>query len=135
MTQSVDDLLSSSRERINRVSPSDLQDVIDSGGIVIDIRPAHQRSTEGPLPGALVVERNVLEWRLDPDSPYHLPAVRNHHQQVIVVCSEGYASSLAAASLADLGFERPGDLEGGYKAWADWARSNHEVAPQRELSA
>ncbi len=122
LTQSVDDLLSSSRKRISRVTPSELADVTDSGGIVIDIRPAHQRSTEGPLPGALIVERNVLEWRLDPSSPHRLPAVRDHHQQVIVVCTEGYASSLAAASLADLGFERPGDLEGGYKAWATWAR-------------
>jgi rhodanese-related sulfurtransferase len=135
LSQSVGDLLGNSRGRICRVAPSDLQDVIDSGGIVIDIRPAHQRSIEGPLPGALVVERNVLEWRLDPDSPHRLPAVRDHHQQVIVVCSEGYASSLAAASLADLGFERPGDLEGGFKAWTEWARSRNRVAPQRELSA
>jgi rhodanese-related sulfurtransferase len=135
LTQSVSDLLDIARERISRVAPSDLQDVIAGGGIVVDIRPAHQRSTEGPLPGALVVERNVLEWRLDPGSPHRLPAVRDHHQQVIVVCSEGYASSLAAASLADLGFKRPGDLEGGFKAWADWARSNNGAALQRELSA
>jgi rhodanese-related sulfurtransferase len=135
LTRSVDDLLNISRQRVSRVTPSQLADVLDSGGIVIDIRPAHQRSTEGPLPGALVVERNVLEWRLDPNSPYRLPAVRDHGQQVIVVCSEGYASSLAAASRADLGFERAGDLEGGHKAWATWAGTQPATAAQREFSA
>jgi rhodanese-related sulfurtransferase len=135
LTQSVDDLVGASRLRISRVTPSQLGEVIDGGGILIDIRPAQQRSTEGSLPGALVVERNVLEWRLDPDSPHRLPAVTDRHQQVIVVCSEGYASSLAAASLADLGFVRAGDLEGGYKAWATWARNGSETVRQRELSA
>ena len=120
MSPSIDSLLRKSRQRITRVGPSELNDVIRDGGIVIDIRPASQRLEEGVLPGALVVERNVLEWRLDPDSPDRLPEVRDRTQQVIVVCSEGYASSLAAASLADLGFDKPGDLEGGYRAWSEW---------------
>jgi rhodanese-related sulfurtransferase len=93
--------------------------------MVIDIRPAAQRSEQGELPGAVVVERNVLEWRLDPDSHDRLPEVRDRTQQIIVVCSEGYASSLAAASLADLGFHEPGDLEGGYVAWSEWTRASH----------
>jgi rhodanese-related sulfurtransferase len=139
LTRSVDDLLDNSRKRISRVGPSELDQVIDRGGIVIDIRTAQQRATEGPLPGALVVERNVLEWRLDPESPHRLPAVLDHSQQVILVCSEGYASSLAAASLADLGFERAGDLEGGYKAWKRWTHLHSadrvQPHPQPEFSA
>ena len=124
MTPSVDDLLRSSRRRINRIKPEDLSRVTAAGGIVIDIRPVGQREEEGALPGAIVVDRNVLEWRLDPGSPHRLSELRDLTQPVVVVCSEGYASSLAAASLADLGFEEPGDLEGGYRAWAEWARSN-----------
>ena len=133
MTRSVDDLLADSRGRISRVGPDELSEVISSGGLVIDIRPAHQRSTEGSLPGALVVERNVLEWRLDPGSPHRLPALRGHRQQVIVVCSEGYASSLAAASLADMGFENAGDLAGGYRGWSEWASSPTGQAELQEL--
>ena len=123
MSPTVDDLLQQSRRRIRRVGPAELSGVVRDGGMVIDIRPAAQRAEEGELPGAIPVERNVLEWRLDPDSPHRLPEVRDRKQQVIVVCSEGYASSLAAASLADLGFDTPGDLEGGYRAWSEWTRS------------
>lgn len=132
LTQSVDDLLDASRARINRVGPHELDDVIAGGGLVIDIRPAHQRSEEGRLPGALVVERNVLEWRLDPSSPDRLAAVRDHSQQVVLVCSEGYASSLAAASLVDLGFDKAGDLRGGYKAWVAWTSSRPGNTSQPE---
>jgi rhodanese-related sulfurtransferase len=124
VSPSIDDMLQQSRQRIRRVRPEDLDGVIRDGGMVIDIRPAAQRSEEGGLPDAIVVERNVLEWRLDPDSPHRLPEVRDRTQQVIVVCSEGYASSLAAASLADLGFDKPGDLEGGYRAWSEWTRTS-----------
>ncbi len=123
MSPSADDLLRRSRDRISRVRPEDLSAVSASGGIVVDIRPAQQRSDEGELPGAIVVERNVLEWRLEPGSAHCLGEVTDRTQQVVVVCSEGYASSLAAASLADLGFENPGDLEGGYRAWAEWRRA------------
>ena len=95
------------------------------GGLVIDIRPAAQRQAEGALPGALVVERNVLEWRMDPTSDHRLPGVRDLHQPVVVVCSAGYASSLAAASLSDLGYERSADLVGGYQAWRTWFSRRH----------
>jgi rhodanese-related sulfurtransferase len=88
-----------------------------AGGLVIDTRPEAQRLRDGELPGAIVVERNHLEWRLDPASPDRLPDVRDHDQRVIVVCDEGYASSLAAASLQDLGLVAATDLEGGYQAW------------------
>jgi len=117
---SVDELVARARTRIRRVSPPELEGLVAQGGLVVDIRPAEQRRQEGALPGALVVERNVLEWRLDPASDHRLSEVRDLHQPVVVVCSAGYASSLAAASLADLGFEQAADLVGGYQAWRDW---------------
>lgn len=86
--------------------------------MLIDIRPAHQRHEEGAIPGALVIERNVLEWRLDPASSAHLPIAR-YDLEVIVFCSEGYTSSLAAAALQDLGLSRATDLVGGIKAWRE----------------
>ncbi len=117
---STDDLLESARRRITRVTPADLDAVAAGGGLIVDIRPAEQRRREGDLDGAIVVERNVLEWRLDPSGSHRLPEVRDHDQQIVVVCSAGYASSLAAASLVDLGFTGAGDLDGGYLAWARW---------------
>ena len=84
--------------------------------MVVDIRPAAQRAVEGELPGALVVERNVLEWRFDPTSVSRLP-IADYDLQLIVLCSEGYMSSLAAASLQDLGIHRATDVIGGYQAW------------------
>ncbi len=120
MSVSVDDLVERARRRIRRVGPHELEGLVAEGGLVVDIRPAEQRGREGELPGAVVVERNVLEWRLDPASEHRLPQVRDLHQPVVVVCSAGYASSLAAASLADLGFTRAVDLVGGYQAWSTW---------------
>lgn len=100
-----------------RPGPEDLEAVWAGGGLVIDTRPASLREKDGELPGALVVERNVLEWRLDPTSPWRLDEVRDHDQQIVVLCDEGYASSLAAASLQSLGLQRATDLDGGYQAW------------------
>ena len=94
--------------------------MVAEGGLVVDIRTAAQRHEEGSLPGAIVVERNTLEWRLDPKGTHSLAEVHDHDQPAVVVCSEGYASSLAAASLADLGYTRPADLVGGYRAWRSW---------------
>ena len=120
MTRTADDLVAEARRHIGRVRPDELDAVLSDGGLVVDIRPAGQRRSEGELPGATVVERNVLEWRLDPSGAHRLPEVRDHDQQVVVVCSEGYASSLAAAALVDLGFTRASDLEGGFLAWRAW---------------
>jgi rhodanese-related sulfurtransferase len=113
----VDAMLERARERISRVRPEELDGIAASGGLVVDIRPAAQRESEGELPGALVIERNVLEWRLDPTGDHRIEEARDFHQPVVVVCSEGYASSFAAASLAELGYENASDLEGGYRAW------------------
>ncbi len=120
MITSADALVHRARRRIHRVDPHELEQVRAEGGLVVDIRPAAQRDEEGALPGAVEVERNVLEWRLDPTGAHHLPAVRGYSQLIVVVCSEGYASSLAAASLADLGYRRPADLAGGFRAWQAW---------------
>jgi rhodanese-related sulfurtransferase len=91
---------------------------VRAGALLVDIRPAAQRATEGSVPGSLVVERNVLEWRFDPCSAARLPQATGYDLRVIVMCSEGYTSSLAAASLQDIGLRRATDLEGGFRAWA-----------------
>ncbi len=120
MSPTADDLVVRARRRIRRTRPDELAGVVAAGGLVVDIRPATQRAAEGELPGALVVERNVLEWRLDPSGPHRLAEVTDGHRPVVVVCSEGYASSLAAESLVDLGYHAAGDLAGGYLAWSAW---------------
>ena len=117
---SADDLLVSARAKIRRVEPAELDTLAAAGALVVDIRPVAQRATEGELGFGLVVERNVLEWRFDLTGSHALPEVSGYDQPVVVVCSEGYASSLAAASLRELGFTRAGDLSGGYMAWRRW---------------
>jgi rhodanese-related sulfurtransferase len=84
----------------------------------VDTRSEAQRRRDGLIPGALIVDRNVLEWRLDPASPWRVPELRDHAQRVIVVCNEGYSSSLAAAALQELGLVNATDLAGGFQAWA-----------------
>jgi rhodanese-related sulfurtransferase len=114
----IDALLDEARSALPaRARPEDLAQVWAEGGLVVDTRPASLRQRDGDLPGAVVVERNVLEWRLDPTSPHRIPEVRDHDQPVVVVCDEGYASSLAAVSLQQLGLRRATDLDGGYQAW------------------
>jgi rhodanese-related sulfurtransferase len=100
-----------------RALPEDLPGVVDQGGLVVDIRPIDLRERDGLIPGALVVGRNVLEWRLDPTSPDRIPEVTGPDQEIVVVCDEGYASSLAAATLRQLGLHRATDLAGGFQAW------------------
>ena len=114
----VDALLEEARAVLpRRPGPEELDAVSDRGGLVVDIRPVEQRSRDGDLPRALVVDRNVLEWRLDPASAHRLPEVTGHDQEIVLVCNEGYASSLAAATLQRLGLHRATDLDGGYQAW------------------
>jgi rhodanese-related sulfurtransferase len=120
VSPSPDDLVDQARQRIGRVDPAQLPGVLESGGLVVDIRPAAQRAEEGELEGALVVERNVLEWRLDPSGDHRLPEVTDYDRPVVVVCSAGYASSLAADSLRELGYRQAADLAGGYQAWLTW---------------
>jgi rhodanese-related sulfurtransferase len=113
----VDELLAAARARLPaRVAPEDLATVAAGGALIVDIRPAAARAEEGDLPGALVVDRNVLEWRLDPACLHRLPEA-SYDRAVVIVCNEGYASSLAAATLQDLGVRGATDLDGGFRAW------------------
>ena len=118
MTRSADALVDDARRNIERVSPARALECQRAGALLVDIRPAAQRALHGVIPGALIIERNVLEWRLDPTGDHHLPEVQSHDQHVLVFCQQGYASSLAASSLAALGYRRPGDVIGGFEAWA-----------------
>ena len=112
----IDRLLAEAREGLDRVAPEDLEREVAAGALVVDIRPAADREREGALPGAVVIERIHLEWRLDPTSP-HCIEEATAGRRVVVVCNEGYSSSLAARTLRDLGVARATDLAGGYRAW------------------
>jgi rhodanese-related sulfurtransferase/predicted metal-dependent enzyme (double-stranded beta helix superfamily) len=115
---SIEQVLSAARARLRRLSPDEAYDAVDEAeAILVDIRPESQRAIEGSIAGALVIERNVLEWRFDPASSVRLPVATDHDLQVIVFCSEGYASSLAAAALQDIGLRRATDIVGGFHAW------------------
>jgi rhodanese-related sulfurtransferase len=117
MTRSIDDLLAESRTRLDRLTPRQTVAAVARGAVLVDIRPAAQRLESGEVPGSLIVERNVLEWRFDPTCEARLPEAVDHDVQVIVLCEEGYTSSLAAAALKDIGLHRATDVDGGYVAW------------------
>jgi rhodanese-related sulfurtransferase len=111
----VDLLLDRARTRLRRLSAAEVLESIARGAILVDIRPAAQRAAEGPVPTALVIERNVLEWRCDPTSEARLPQAVHDDAEWVVICSQGYTSSLAAAALQDLGLHRATDVVGGYQ--------------------
>ncbi|MFI6077467.1 rhodanese-like domain-containing protein [Actinoplanes sp. NPDC051343] len=113
----IDDLLAAARARLHRLGPAAVAAAVRDGAVLIDIRPAAQRAEHGEIPDAIVIERNVLEWRLDPRSEARLPFADRYDLEVIITCQEGYTSSLAAAALQDLGLHRATDLAGGYAAW------------------
>ena len=114
--RTVDQLLAAARARLIRVSPQQARRETGEGALLVDIRPQAQRAAEGEIPGAMIVERNVLEWRFDPACTARLPEA-SYDLRVIVVCQEGYTSSLAAAALQDLGISQATDMEGGFRAW------------------
>jgi rhodanese-related sulfurtransferase len=114
--RTVDQMLAAARARLARVSPRQAQREATAGALLVDIRPQAQRAAEGEIPGAMIVERNVLEWRFDPASAACLPQA-GYDLRIIVLCSEGYTSSLAAVALLDLGISRATDLAGGFRAW------------------
>jgi rhodanese-related sulfurtransferase len=115
--KTIDDLLSETREQIDRVSPAEAAAELRDGALLVDIRSESQRAADGVVPGAVYHPRNVLEWRLDPASGHDDPAVGGLERRVIVMCDAGYASSLAAATLREIGFARAADLDGGFQAW------------------
>jgi rhodanese-related sulfurtransferase/mannose-6-phosphate isomerase-like protein (cupin superfamily) len=115
---SIEQVLSTARAKLRRLSPDEAYEVAAKTEVIlVDIRPEGQRAIEGSIAGALVVDRNVLEWRFDPASSARLPVATDHDIQVVVFCSEGYTSSLAAAALQDLGLWRATDMIGGFHAW------------------
>ena len=118
MTSNIDRRLEVARRGLVRVHPEHLAALQRDGALLVDIRPAANREAEGELPGAVVVERIHLEWRLDPTSEHRLPEAVDG-RRVVIVCNEGYSSSLAAADLRGLGVDAT-DLEGGYRAWVEW---------------
>ncbi|RUP33575.1 MAG: sulfurtransferase [Mycolicibacterium sp.] len=118
-TSRIDAMLDAARERLVRLSAAEIPAALARGAVLVDIRPAAQRAIEGEFPGALVVERNVLEWRCDPTSDARLPQATGVDVEWVVLCSQGYTSSLAAAALQDLGLYRATDVIGGYHALVD----------------
>ena len=116
--RSIDAIVAAARQRLRRLDPLEAQNAMSTGALLVDIRPHAQRLAEGSVPGALIVERNVLEWRFDPRSDARLPEATGFDLHLIIMCSQGYASSLAAASLQDLGLRRATDLAGGFLAWS-----------------
>jgi len=117
-TSRIDALLGAARAKLNRMPAGQVPDALRRGAVLVDIRPAAQRAIEGEVPQALVIERNVLEWRCDPTSEARLPQATGDDVEWVVLCSEGYTSSLAAAALQDLGIHRATDVIGGYQALA-----------------
>ena len=116
-TRSIEEILAAARIRLVRVEPEDLERERAAGALIVDIRPVEQRTRDGALPGAILIDRNVLEWRLDPACEHHIADVADYDARIVIVCNEGYQSSLAAALLHDVGLHRATDLIGGYQAW------------------
>jgi rhodanese-related sulfurtransferase len=114
---SIAKILAEARQSLLRVTPEQLSGELENGTLIIDIRPVEQRQRDGELPGAIVIDRNVLEWRLDPTSEHRLPQVTGYDIRIVIVCNEGYSSSLAAAVLQKLGLHQAVDMIGGYQAW------------------
>jgi rhodanese-related sulfurtransferase len=116
VTTTIHELLVRSRNNLSRLEPSEAHAAQQAGALIVDIRPELNRKLEGEIPGSIVIERNVLEWRLDPRSDARIPATSDECF-VVVVCNEGYTSSLAAATLQELGVHRATDIIGGFRAW------------------
>src|SRR3954451_21839839 len=114
--RTIDELIDEARRQLRRVGPSEAFVAQHRGALLVDIRPQVNRDSEGRLPGALVVDRTVLEWRFDPACDDRLE-VASYDLEIVLFCNEGYASSLAAASLHALGISRATDMAGGFRAW------------------
>ena len=113
----IDQVLDDARRRLQRLTPQQAATEHVHGALLVDTRTSEQRIRDGEIPGALVIDRTVFEWRLDPTSPSHIPEATDHEIRVIVVCAQGFSSSLAAASLQDLGLVNATDVIGGFEAW------------------
>lgn len=119
MAPGIDEVLQWSRGRFTRLEPRQAALERAQGALLVDTRTEGQRAAQGEIPGALVIDRTVLEWRLDPTSPWRIEEASDHQVRIILLCSEGYSSSLAAASLLDLGLINTTDVIGGFTAWKE----------------
>jgi rhodanese-related sulfurtransferase len=115
----IEELLREARAGLDRLSPQAAYEALCHGALLVDIRSESQRAQDGVIPGALFIARNVLEWRLDPTSGHQHPAVGGRDRRVVLLCNQGYQSSLAAATLQRLGFAQATDIIGGFEAWRD----------------
>jgi rhodanese-related sulfurtransferase len=115
----IDEVLEHARSRLARLLPADAAAEHARGALLVDTRTEAQRAADGEIPGAQVIDRTVLEWRLDPTSPWHVADATGPDRRVILICNEGFSSSLAAASLQDLGLFNATDVIGGFEAWRD----------------
>jgi rhodanese-related sulfurtransferase len=115
--KTVDDLLREARARLRRLQPAEAARAVADGAVLVDIRGAEQVEAQGAIPDALWIPRNSLEWRVDPTSGHQHPALAGRENRVILICAEGFQSSLAAATLHELGFTGATDVVGGFAAW------------------
>jgi rhodanese-related sulfurtransferase len=116
--RTIDELLAAARSRLDRLSPTEARAEVHEGAVIVDTRCAEVRAAKGMIPGSVHVPLSVLYWRLDPTSGHDDKALSDRERRIIVVCADGYSSSLAAATLRDLGFTRATDIDGGFTAWA-----------------
>ena len=128
--RTVDDLLADARRGLRRVDPHGANEATAAGGVLVDIRSEAQRARDGVVPGSVFIARNVLEWRADPASPWRDSRIADRGREIVVMCDEGYQSSLAAATLQELGLERATDVIGGFQAWR---AAGLPVEPERPL--
>ncbi|MCM0677868.1 rhodanese-like domain-containing protein [Micromonospora phytophila] len=119
MSPGVDALLEQARAGVRRLTPPQTVEAVRAGALLIDTRTDAQRREQGDLPGAIVIDRTVLEWRLDPASAWRIPEATGYDLEIVVVCREGYSSSLAVASLRALGLHKATDMIGGVQAWRE----------------
>ncbi len=117
MSRTIEEILAAARARLDRPGPARAAALAERGAYLVDTRPAWQRERYGTIPGALWIERNHIEWRLDPTSDARITEATDHDVQWVLFCTEGFSSSLAAASLQDLGLHRATDIDGGFVAW------------------
>ncbi len=130
----IDELIDVARTGLDRVQPGDLVAELEAGALLVDTRPIEQRQRDGDLVGAVVIDRNVLEWRLDPTCRHHIPQMTDAGRRVIIVCNEGYSSSLAAATLRRMGLTRATDLVGGYQALLSYPAATNPSTTQPQVS-
>ncbi len=116
--RTIEEILAEARGRLDRVDAAEAHARVSRGALLVDIRYERLRRRDGTIPSALIIERNELQWRLDPACPHRLPQAEHHELEVLVLCDEGYASSLAAVDLHELGLHRATDVIGGFQAWA-----------------